>query len=546
MKRLLSPYLLCSLVILLFSCSKKNAVPVPKDAAVVLHIDGASLQSKLSWEEIKNSKWYTDAIKEVKDSTVEKILNDPASSGIDLQSDSYIFAVPRGNKLYSVFTANLKDDKAFAALVQKIQTEKKIETKDDISFLAERSTVLTWNDKRVVAVFGTDMPNPTGGMQSYGEPVSQDSLLKFASGIYKLEKSESLASDDRFADLKEEKGDLHFWANPGKLMGGSLSAMLAITKASTLFEGNATAATINFDNGKITVKAKNHFSKELVALYKKFKLENLNEDMLKKIASQDVAVALGFNFPPALLKEYATLLGVDGFANMFLAQANLSIDDIAQAFKGDMLLSVTDFNLSRMRTDTAPANNMGAKFLFGMSLKSKAAFDKLITALTTQMKEKSGEDFSLNKIVPNKITDNWFLVGTDSTQMNAFESTNINHSFISKISGHPMGGFVDLQKIIKGVSSMSQDSLSMFITDQSLKYWQDVIFYGGEFKDEKMESYMEVNMVDKNTNSLKQLNTYLASIAERAMEEDKKRKAEWDNVTVDTVIAPAKFVYPSH
>lgn len=542
MKRSFLPYLLCSFVILLFSCSKKTSVPVPKDAAFILHIDGASLQSKLSWEEIKSSKWYTDAIKEVKDSTAEKILNDPSSSGLDMQSDSYIFVVPRGNKLYTGLTVNLKDEKAFTTLVSKVSSEKPIQKKDALSFLAEPNSVLTWNDNRIVVVIGSDLPNPNS-MQSYNRgPISQDSLLQFASTIYKLEKSESIGSDDRYVAMEKEKGDLHFWVNPGKLMAGSFNPLLALTKANTLFEGNVSAAVINFEDGKITMKAKNHLNKELAALHSKFKMENMDEDMLKKIASQDVAVAFGFNFPPALLKEYAILLGVDGFANMFLSEAGVTIDDITGAFKGDMVLSVTDFDLSKMKMSGEPGNNIGAKILFGMSLKSKAAFDKLITVLA----EKSGGDFTLDKFVPNKITDNWFVVGTDSAQINAFESTNINHSFISKISGHPAGGFVDLQKIIRGASSATKDSVGIYVADLSLKYWQDVIFYGGGIKDGTGESYFEVNMVDKNTNSLKQLNTYLGSIAEKVMEEERKRKAQWEDVELDTKIDPAKFVYPSH
>ena len=40
----------CLLMLVLFaaSCSKKSDVPVPADAAMVIHIDGASLNSKLS------------------------------------------------------------------------------------------------------------------------------------------------------------------------------------------------------------------------------------------------------------------------------------------------------------------------------------------------------------------------------------------------------------------------------------------------------------------------------------------------------------------
>lgn len=46
------------LLLALSSCSKKASVPVPEDAFFVLHIDGASLNSKLSWDEIKKSEWF--------------------------------------------------------------------------------------------------------------------------------------------------------------------------------------------------------------------------------------------------------------------------------------------------------------------------------------------------------------------------------------------------------------------------------------------------------------------------------------------------------
>lgn len=51
--KLTSLAFLATLVIVFASCSNKASVPVPEDAAIVIHIDGASLSSKLPWEEIK-------------------------------------------------------------------------------------------------------------------------------------------------------------------------------------------------------------------------------------------------------------------------------------------------------------------------------------------------------------------------------------------------------------------------------------------------------------------------------------------------------------
>ena len=57
--------LLCLLAILLMMASCKNGnksdLFIPKDAALVFHINSSSLSSKLSWEDIKKTAWFKDA-----------------------------------------------------------------------------------------------------------------------------------------------------------------------------------------------------------------------------------------------------------------------------------------------------------------------------------------------------------------------------------------------------------------------------------------------------------------------------------------------------
>ncbi len=81
----------------------------------------------------------------------------------------------------------------------------------------------------------------------------------------------NLANDDRFASLIKETGDIHYWMNIEQY-DNALGRYMSEIKLSVLPEGNAQAMrgnAISFDNGKITMKSKNWYNKELYALMKK-------------------------------------------------------------------------------------------------------------------------------------------------------------------------------------------------------------------------------------------------------------------------------------
>ena len=95
------------------SCGKKSDVPVPADAGFVLHINGSSLNSKLSWDEIKQSEWYKILQQETSDSLAKQVLSDPATSGVDLKSDLYVFVRTLGKRgSYTGVVGNLTDEAA--------------------------------------------------------------------------------------------------------------------------------------------------------------------------------------------------------------------------------------------------------------------------------------------------------------------------------------------------------------------------------------------------------------------------------------------------
>lgn len=531
------------LAIVFASCSgKKSNVPVPADAAVVFHFDGASLNSKLSWDEIKSSEWFQKVKEQAEsnDEMAKKLMENPEESGLNTKSDFYFFLTTRGRGGYTAAVCNISDVKKFEDFVQKVSQGEKVEKKSGFSFIGEDDAVITWNDKKLVFVADNPEINSSasfGGSSRYHR-FEQDSLLAIANEIHDLKGKKSLGNNSKFSSLLNDKGDMHFWVNAGSLYSNAMPAVLALTKISLLFEGNISTGSLSFENGKITIKGKNYYNKDIAAIYKKMGDKKLDEEMLKKIPAGTVAAAMAFSFPPEMIKEIITLLGVDGLANMALAETGLTIDDFIKATKGDMLISVSDFAV----TEKEKKIEMGsgepyvykttepdAKILFATSIGEKSAFDRLTEAIKDMISKKAGEEASaeiMNK-VPYKLKDNWFVTGNDSVLMNNYGNAKTDHPFISKIKGHPMGGFIDIQKFISGSKpSFANDSLANIIADESIKTWQDIVFYGGEFKKDATESYGEINFVDKNTNSLKILNKYLGFIAVKFMEEEKRKKDE--------------------
>ncbi|MET0394791.1 MAG: DUF4836 family protein [Chitinophagaceae bacterium] len=546
------PYLPALLALaFLASCSKQSKVPVPADAAMVLHVDGRALQSKLSWEEFKQGELYKIAAGEAEGELTKKILDHPDSSGVDLASDLFLFIRNRGTGTYIGFTCPVKDEKLFNSYITRAANGETITKHGDLSVISSGNSVLTWNDKRIVAISADPSPGPGHGFGKMNrqKPITPDSLVKFAAEVYSLSGSNSIGSNKHFVAMMKDTGDAHIWINPGSLAGSMRNPLLSLAKTDVLTNGNYAAATLHFDQGKITVDVKSYYNKKLETLYEKYKPENLDADMLKNIPAGDVTAVMAAKYHPQALRDLLVLVGLDGFANGYLGKAGLSLDDFVKANKGDLLFAVSDFGMAGKEI-YPPLSNLGqrlphnisrpdAKILFATSVADKASFEKLVTLLQTKIAEGGEKLQAIAGRVPYVLNDKWFIAGTDSVMVHTYGATSTNHPFISKIIGHPMGGYIDFRHAIAGTRPMADSAFSPLV-NESLHFWEDVVFYGGERKDDAMESHFEINLKDKSTNSLKQLNTYLGRMARTMMNERKRRGEEtmrqWQESIPDNVI----------
>ena len=527
--------LLIAVLITAVSCKQTDKVGklVPADAGIVIHVNGNTLSEKLSWEEIRNTDWFRDMYTEGTDSVAKKLMDDPENSGIDTKSDLLFFTRHQGNGGYFAFTGSVKDAKAFEAFNKNISKSNSTKADGYNSITFANHGVVTWNDDRFIYL--TNVPSPGNprmnvgynqGEPPYQQSYSSDSLRIFAKQLFQLDGDNSLGRNDKFSDMIKEKGDMHFYMNAGEIYGNMAGGMMSMMKMNVLWEGNIAAATINFDDGKITMKSKQYYGKELSELFDKYESKKIDKAILNRIPSKDVVAVFAMNYPPQGIKEFAKLIGVDGMLNGFLGNVNYSIEEFQKANKGDLLIAVSDFTPMKCEgqahgnKDTVrQATNLPVKVLFATSVNDRAAFDKLITTLKTE-KDKMGEVPSIPSI-SYSLNNDWFAASNSQDYVNQFLAGGDNNQpFTDRLAGNASGGYLNIQKLIQGFKSWGHDTTSKSpAMDASLAMWEDAWFTAGEYKNGSISTEGVINLVDKKTNSLKQLNQYINTISKSIREQ---------------------------
>jgi hypothetical protein len=511
------------------ACNKagKSGLLVPKEAAVVIHVNLASLSSKVSWDELKQTDWFKEIGQEVPDSTTKRLLEDPAASGLDTKGDQVIFISQQNPGGYFAWVGGIKDEAVFAQTVLKYQKEAGRSTTQDGDFMVAetKEAVLLWNKSHAVAIGNTDVNKMAAkggwGGNQYKE-YSVDSLKLFAKRILTLEGDQLLDSDKRFSALIKETGDVHFWVNSERLAGNSLGGMVSMMKVNLLLENNVATATLDFENGKIKVKANQYFGSELTDLIKKYPPKEIGKDVLKHLPADNVVAAGAFNYPPEGLKALLKLTGVDGMANGFIGKMGYSVDEFVKANKGDISFAISDFQIKQDTSSyedfegkrvTVTNEKPNFKFVAGISINDKPAFDKLVGIIAGE-----SDKMPTNKVT-YKLDNNWFVAGNDAQQVGAFLTNNNSPSWSDRISGHAAGAFVDIGSILKTTLALPADTAGSEykarerkMLELSAGFWSEARFVS-DIKDGKVVSEFEINLVDKNTNSLKQVVKYAAQLS---------------------------------
>ena len=539
---------ICAAALLFSSCSKKNdeGKLVPKNAMFVVHLNTKSLKEKLTWDDIKQTNWYSEGLKYYQSNyhattdDMKKLFSNPENSGVDLDGGLVFFAEKNaGTDGEAVLEGRVKNKKDFEQFNKTFDPTATTRTDGDLNMLTlKNKSVVAWNDQHFIYVFNAgsarsnfNSSDDTAGVNGNMAPLVDKSITLSAvcKNLFSLTSENNLEKNEKFSDLLGEKGDIHVWVNTEEITKSSSSlGMLGMLKLDVFLKDNISTYTVNFDNGKIDVKQKGYAGKEFTDFLKKYSGGNINTDMIKTIPSQNVLGILAMNFKPEGIKELIKLTGMDGVLNMNAGRIGFSLDDFVKANKGDLMLTVTDLKMTADVGDSSHPNvytKPDVNYLFTVAVGDKPSFQKLIDA----GKKITGEMGKSDSLVSYGQNDKVFAVSNRQHFLNDYLAGNSNnkYDFMDKFSGHPIDIFIDIHKILTVLAAEKKNNAdNELIMNESLKLWNNIYITAGDMEKDAITGNTEINFIDQSTNSLKQLNHYFDEIAKVEMAKKDRQKPE--------------------
>lgn len=454
---------------------------VPNSASMVMAIDLNKVMDKIDFEAVKEMEFYKNMLDEVNadDEQVAVVLQDPAASGVDMNSKAYIFVnldpdeqTNGGGLIFS-----LADVGKFKDL---IATKATVEEGKGFSYMIpEKDAVVAWNDN--VAFIG--------GMDN-ADAVT-DLLVEVFEGKNSIR--------DETAALKALNGshDIMYWTTTNQIaeaVADEIAGDLPIINADDL-KGNSIYGYADFNKGEVKGVGFHDLTKGLLGNLKLIFREKSTTDFSKYLPKEDLVSLMGGSINPKGIKQLIQDMQMAGMADIFLKGQGLSLDDITNAIQGDMVVATYKNDDSKE-----------PKMVMGLSLDDKSKFQKLLDmGVASRMMSKKGKDsyviggamMGMGSAINISITDNKMFVCNDPSTTTKIQSggfsasERIDNKAMKVVKNNLYGMYMNFE----GLAEMAGSDVEM-INDQI----EDMTSYSNWKKSE-----FSMKFKNKTDNSLKVL-----------------------------------------
>lgn len=517
--------LLIFTIVLSTGCQKipKHANYIPKDALLVGAVDVNKLTKKMIWNAITGSTLFDEMQKEIKNEKSKEAMKDFSSVGLNQSSSIYFFYtgnLRRDGKI--CFLVGMKNKTQFENFVKENLPGITIQSKEKYqSAKLEESVYAAWNDD--VAMFFPLKPQETDS--SLGQELNMEvdfnnlaSIESFLSTAFVLNEKESVTSLPNFKTLHKAGHDVSIWANYEEIFKQNkefAEGTQAFMKADYL-KNAALATGIDFEKGSTNLVMDYYFSDELAKIYDKYDMDNVDEKLIKQIPSNDVAMIMAYNLKPQMIQDMMKQFKLDGLVNVGLMMMGTSMEKIGEAFKGDMVFTLTDVNLSDTiqkipNTDLELVVEPEMNFSMAMSVGSELAMDELLTkGVKENVLTKEGDMYKIGESVLMKSKEKIVFSTKMPLAMNYMEGkNNIEKSLPAgawnDITGSPFSFFLDIKKIMRFISADNSSPEEKALLDETQNMFTYMEMHGGKLKNKANHMEGHVYFTNKEENSLIQL-----------------------------------------
>ncbi|ANI89937.1 hypothetical protein A9P82_11945 [Arachidicoccus ginsenosidimutans] len=498
------------------SCNKnkiEQTKHIPKDATFVLSISPSSI-----YEKLKDHKDQLDSVVKIFSERVHvsdssKKSGEALLGAINKTQPVFFFvqtknSIAEGNSVMSGTVVALSDGNKFEDFIKKQSANSVISKDNGISFTDIKDGVIGWNNKIAIFLF------------NIGNSNALESKTQLES-LFDLKESESLADNKSFTSSFNATSDISFYANYSQ----SLSSVpfLAMTKASDLVKDMYYAGTLNFNDGSIDINATGYPNATLLDLIKKNPAPELDGKTFENYPDKPLGI---FDFSLNLKQVIGILnyIGVDQMIEPFLTKQGLSFDDVAAAFKGEIVVAVSNF---QMKQQTIPGYNMttstpSVDFLVKLPIADKKAYDKIVNTLAKLglFVAKNGQlvpavlaqegDGSIAYVANN---DAVFVASSPTLIDNVVSGKNhssLPDDITKNIKGKTSYFYVDIQSLLGNIPvKESDDSALLSVSKNTFK---DFSAWGNTISGKSQSGEAHIKFVDTKQNSLISLLTFIQSM----------------------------------
>lgn len=555
MKRFLTVALLLCTILFSFSACKKgsdNARHIPKEATAVVRIDMASIGKKLAMDMLFGSDVFKEMSKGAgKDSSA---MQDIQNAGIDFLNTFYMYVV--SDKRYSgdqkmVGLVPLSDDGKWEAYVKKTAPKAEIKTVDKRKeCVLSDGMYAAWDENLLVITnaitIQSEMPFDENG--NYIAP--QVDLAQTAAemaNLFKMTKENSIAANNKFADMEKEGNDVSIWVNYESVMNNYGRGMMGgFTPSNAMMKDAIMVSSLNFDKGAINAEMKYYVSDEMKGVIKKFADTKADKELVERLPGNNLSAVAALSVPSKAMMEMLEKFGLLGLVNTGLAEAgtNMTAEEVFSAFTGDMGFAMNNFRIEQKKTEYTHFNDAGEmvtdsftssrpnmEWVYVLKIDKQDKFDKVLqyAAANNVITSTGAGTYAVagGEDAPQIVVkDKYLVVANNAANANAYIAGSNKgqkmHEVASKeIYSHPMTMFFDIKQMLNaGAAAMGDDADDAARMAELQKTFDNVIFYGGEFKSDAYTYKASLNFVNKNENSLMQLINLGSKMSEIEKRED--------------------------
>ena len=400
-----------------------HAQYIPKEALAVFSIDLKQLYQKGNLKSLKNSagfkKWKANLMEEndqMNDLILEN-LNDPTLSGLNLQKKVFVYTYSGGG----VFSSNtgvvaaMQNADNFEKMLKLSNKDAEIKKNEKGYKYVElgKYEAVGWNDQVMMYI-----KSEAGGFGQRKGLSARSYLYSF----FNLDPDNSLVTNKNFSEFLTKNNDLSVWYSL-QAAKKDLTAALNMYRYSSRdqqildemlnFQDSYIQYTLNFEKGRLLLNTQYDLNKNLKKFYKETYGQTLSKELLSRIPHKQLLGFMGFSWN--LKGLFNWMKRVEGIEQAFEKQAEemgLSADDLLKALQGEMVLAMTGFEKFEIKEKRSRYGDYLNQMLADHDVDAKklADFRKRLSEIprevrTTYAPEMVGIVSFKSDLIPKKITE---------------------------------------------------------------------------------------------------------------------------------------------